>query len=400
MPITIKTAPHEAKKFSPPVQRLDFGAKPTPYHVKDAHDFFSADATYHGAATKLIASSYNPNDLLYYKQNGFVHTVLDAYNHHYHLVIRPDDVWISVITQLSFYINAHAKDLRKRFVQHIKKKELKIELPPSTIDNIDFSFMSSEMTKLLHENLVDKNLRDWILPAFSTTTQSDTTVSAIIMMASMKTYFAFACETMCGIPSVTLDGTKQDWLEIQKRLEFLDGFGEPTRLWATMLRPVLSKFIAAFDGETDDVFWGHIASPVHFGSGSPTIGGWITAFCAFTEKGEFTGPAPENFNPKGWNIDYSQQKYSLDGILYPVISQKNIPIGSVEVDLKVIEFGVKTYETVMIAGNIGMKVNVGEGSNEDTVQNVAMWCVALKGKKQNSGVNDRRKKFQMDFKRL
>ena len=101
--------------------------------------------------------------------------------------------------------------------------------------------------------------------------------------------------------------------EIQNRLNKLEDFGEPTKLWTQMLRPVISKFIAAFDGEVDNDFWGHVASPINMGSGSPTLGGWITAFCAFDEKGGFNGPTSPDRYLKGWNVNYETQKYSLDG---------------------------------------------------------------------------------------
>ena len=71
-------------------------------------------------------------------------------------------------------------------------------------------------------------------------------------------------------------------------------------------------------------------------------------------------------------------------VYYPIIGQDKIPVGSVEVDLKVIEFGVKEYETIMIAGNMGKKVTAGRGTDGDRVQNAPMWCVCLKGNKQNS----------------
>ena len=129
------------------------------------------------------------------------------------------------------------------------------------------------MASLLNENLVNKSLEAWIIPNFSTTAKVDTTVAAITMMASMKTYFDYTMYTLCGIPTVTLDGNKQDWMEIQQRLSKLNEFGDSTKVWASMMKPVISKFIAAFDGEVDDEFWGHIASPVDMGSGSPTLGG-------------------------------------------------------------------------------------------------------------------------------
>jgi Domain of unknown function (DUF4419) len=46
--------------------------------------------------------------------------------------------------------------------------------------------MARQMTKLIDENIVDPTLRDWILPDFSTTTVTDSTVSAIIMMGTTK----------------------------------------------------------------------------------------------------------------------------------------------------------------------------------------------------------------------
>ena len=65
---------------------------------------------------------------------------------------------------------------------------------------------------------------------------------------------------------MTLDGNKQDWMKIRQRLSKVDEFGDSTKVWASMMKPVISKFIATFDGEVDDEFWGHIASPVHMGS--------------------------------------------------------------------------------------------------------------------------------------
>src|SRR5208282_2325860 len=114
-------------------------------------------------------------------------------------------------------------------------------------------------------------------------------VSAMLMMASMKSYFEYTFMMLCGIPSVTLQGTKQDWIDIQTRLLKLDSWDDKTRAWHRMLKPVIGKFIAAFDGEVDTDFWGHIAHPQFMGSGAHTLGGWITAFCAFTEKGKFNG---------------------------------------------------------------------------------------------------------------
>jgi hypothetical protein len=369
MPVTIKTAPHEANKFEP---------RPPAKGVKE---LFRDDPVAQ-RAVNFISSSLTPNSdqAVYAQNNGFVQTVIHAYNRHYHSTIRPDDVWISILSQFSSYVNANAEQLRSKFVSHTGKKELQIEIPPTSLENIDFNSLTSRMTNLLNQHLVDKDLKKWILPTFSTTTQVDKTVSAIIMMASMKAYFDYTGYTLCGIPSVTLDGTREDWIDLRTRLGKLAEFGESTRIWGTMIEPVVSKFIAAFDGEVDVEFWGHIASPVHMGSGSPTVGGWITAFCAFNGEGKFTGPVPENFISQeyNWNINYEQQTYSLGGVRYPIIDQSEIPAARCEVDLKIIDFRTDlVFETVMVAGNMAMKVGSDEERGGSRVQNLPTWFVGL-----------------------
>lgn len=37
--------------------------------------------------------------------NGLVWAAYHAYSTHHHLIIRPEDVWFAIISQLGFYIN-------------------------------------------------------------------------------------------------------------------------------------------------------------------------------------------------------------------------------------------------------------------------------------------------------
>jgi Domain of unknown function (DUF4419) len=156
MPVTIGTAQHPGKKYPQLILR------------KTADDFFQNDYSYQRSADCVLSSTFDPKDPIVPQPCGFVSTVMMAYAKHYHLVIRPDDIWITIISQLSFYINANAEDLRKKFVAHEKKKELEVLLPSSTLSGIDWDFAGDAMIKLMHEDLVDKELKDWIIPNFST----------------------------------------------------------------------------------------------------------------------------------------------------------------------------------------------------------------------------------------
>jgi hypothetical protein len=74
--------------------------------------------------------------------NGFVGTILDAYRMHNHVVLRPEDVWLGLLIQFSFYVNAHAEQLREHFVDHQGKRKLEIEqsimdLPAFLLDMTD-----------------------------------------------------------------------------------------------------------------------------------------------------------------------------------------------------------------------------------------------------------------------
>jgi hypothetical protein len=114
--------------------------------------------------------------------NGFVQTAILAYNKHHALVIRPDDVWLAILTQFNHFVNANSELLRASFVAHEGQRELTIIAEGSRY-NLDFGNMSRQMVGELEKNVVDPELR---APAFTTTTQNDTTVAAMLMMATPK----------------------------------------------------------------------------------------------------------------------------------------------------------------------------------------------------------------------
>lgn len=156
----------------------------------------------------------------------------------------------------------------------------------------DFGYMSRAMTNLMEENIVDKNLRDWIIPDFSTTTVTDATVASITMMATMKEYFTFTFDLRCGIPRVTLEGTQEDWVKILSKLEKLKEYGVRTIAWYHLLRPIISMFVSAYDdpdAQANLDFWQKVAHRTGGGSGPTFLSGWITAFCVFDEKGNWIG---------------------------------------------------------------------------------------------------------------
>jgi hypothetical protein len=107
------------------------------------------------------------------------------------------------------------------------------------------------MVKLLKENVKDPEICDWILPAFSTTTNDDIIVGSIVLMATMKEYFDYKMYLMCGIPEITLLGTPEDWDLIHSRVKKLRSFAECNKHfveWADMLEKITENMAASSRG--------------------------------------------------------------------------------------------------------------------------------------------------------
>ena len=306
------------------------------------------------------------------QQNGFVHTVIEAYNKHRALIIRPDDVWLAILVQFNFFVNGNAELLRKNFVSHDGKEKLTVK----TVGNrysVDFGWMSRQMTLLMESKIVDPHLREWIMPTFSTTTVTDTTIYAIIMMASMKAYFSYGFSLMCGIPKVTLEGTKEDWQKIASRLEKLKEYGEDATSWYHLLRPVISRFVNAYDDPNSPGlrdFWNKVAHFENFGSGPTYLSGWITAFCFFSEKGSRIQVH------EVYRRSRTSDQLVLDGVSYPKIDNQDIPIGFAEVDVELDDNGEK-FDSTLVAGSVGSQICVGTDSVRNTIRPLPGWWYVI-----------------------
>jgi hypothetical protein len=207
MPVTIKTASHAPKKWN-------LGGKEATTSATSPECLVQlACPSEHRRSETIIQSSFNSEDLssseapIYASSNGFVRAVVSAYCNHHHFTIRPEDVWFSILTQLGFFVNAHAKDRRSFFVSQEGKKEPRVD----GVDTLDFGAMAVRMTGLIAKNVVDPELRTWIMPDFSTTEESDSVVAAILMMGALQQYFEYRFSLLCGIPSVALLGYQGDW---------------------------------------------------------------------------------------------------------------------------------------------------------------------------------------------
>ncbi|MFK7999711.1 MAG: DUF4419 domain-containing protein [Polyangiales bacterium] len=77
---------------------------------------------------------------------------------------------------------------------------------------------------------------------------------------------------ICGIPSITLLGTVEDWRSIRQRIGVLDEF--ECGFWTRSLAPIFDEFVAAAEGNANPAFWKRIYKPVD-AYGGAKVTGWI-----------------------------------------------------------------------------------------------------------------------------
>jgi hypothetical protein len=289
--------------------------------------------------------------------NGLVDAAIEAWNTHHHLVLRPDDFWLAIISQLGFYINANAEDLRHLFVSHKDKKKLTVKQYVHP-DAADYATFAQQMAGEIGNNVVDSDLVPWIIPDFSTTTDTDRVVGSILLMGAMQKYFDydFCCAT-CGIPSVTLLGSRADWVDLQARIDKIPRLGGEAVEFHRLLAPVARHMVLTFDSPRSPAvlaFWRSIVSrerPRYGESGGPAVlvSGWITSLCYWRADG----------SRNKFHASETDSCYSVDGVVYPPLDPKDKVGGWAPVPVKVVweDCGVvvETRKCRMVAGSVGME---------------------------------------------
>jgi hypothetical protein len=188
-------------------------------------------------------------------------------------------------------------------------------------------------------------------------------------------YFSYSIQLVCGIPSVTLEGEKSDWERLLARLDRLESFGEEPKAWAALLRPILTRFVRAFDGEPDIDFWSRVCHDHYQGSGPTYLSGWITAFCVWSSEGKWQGPPISKPSRTIRLLEGDEvPKLVLDEVAYPVIESDNVPVGFCEVDVKLNDNG-ETLPCMMVSGHLARSV---EGEKKDSIRPLPSWFMFVK----------------------
>jgi Domain of unknown function (DUF4419) len=195
-----------------------------------------------------------------------------AYDKHYPLILSPDMIWLLILQGLASHVNANSQALRTKFVNHDGKLVLHVRRNGFRIGDPanDWQGVFGEFSASLRGHL-GADTHGLLVNQFSTTGPAEQAAMEVVLMDTVQAYFTYSMSTLCGFPSITLEGTPADWQQLRERAKGLPSFD--LDWWIPHLLPVLDQFVRAAEANPDKDFWCNFFKLAAGGSGATRIHG-------------------------------------------------------------------------------------------------------------------------------
>lgn len=239
---------------------------------------------------RVVKSSFDDESLCYMGEDNLFKCMVNAYADHHPLVLSPDVVWLIIAQNFSNYVNKHSEEMRDLFVEHEGKMKIVVTEGNDVLGKSgtkgDWEKLLSDFTAGVAAN-TKGDVAEMLTADFTTTGVTERIASQITLMDAVETFFEWWNMTVaCGIPSITLTGTPDDWRKVQAKARSLEKYG--LEKWSRQLDKVLAEFVKASEGQPDRVFWRSIVKKLRVdelknirrcsGSDVTMLDGWFLTF--------------------------------------------------------------------------------------------------------------------------
>ena len=203
---------------------------------------------------RVKKTSFEGERLCYLGDDNFFKCMVQAYADHRPLVLSPDMVWLIISQGFSRYVNADTEEMRDLLVFH----EGKMELVTISNNNIllptgDWKLLLNDFSACIAKNTKGE-LADLMTANFSTTGITERIASQVSLMDVVKKYFIYTrISASCGIPSITLKGSPEDWQKVLDKVRCLKKYH--LEKWVSDLEDILKEFVKASKGNHNTSFW-------------------------------------------------------------------------------------------------------------------------------------------------
>jgi len=262
---------------------------------------------------RVVKTSFERQRLSYIADDNFYKCLVQAYADHHPLVLSPDMVWLIISQGFSRYVNAHAEEMRDLLVFHEGEMELVVN------SNNDILSPTGDWERLLNDfsTCIARNTKgelvDLMTADFTTTGITERIASQVSLMDVVKKYFIYTnIAAGCGIPSITLEGTPNDWQKVLDKVRCLKKYH--LEKWASDLEVILKEFVNASKGSRNPSFWQNIVKKRRVDQlksnkgclpsiNSTHLDGWFLKF--------FPNELGETKDSVMWDVDMPQEMVSV-----------------------------------------------------------------------------------------
>ena len=199
-------------------------------------------------SVEILMYNFNLDDNTFYnfERKSLIQGLILAYKNHYPIVVSPDMIWILILQGYCRFMEKYSEKVRQKYVNFNGKKTLKVkkigifpeDASKETWQEIIDNFIEGIKYEIGGE--IISNLQS----DFTTTEEVTLATSQATIMSAMKNYFNYELGMGgCGISSITLEGTIEDWEKIKTKLKFLSKKDFGLDWWFKHLIPIIDKVI-------------------------------------------------------------------------------------------------------------------------------------------------------------
>jgi hypothetical protein len=288
-----------------------------------------------------------------------------AYQSHYSLVLTPDVLWLTILQGVAQHINNNAEALRLRLVHHQTKIELIVDIGLDALPK-DCPEMLAAVNEFVAQiaKHVQPDKRFLLESRFSTTGEVEKIAECIVLLDAFQPYFDYIFAIICGIPSVILEGSTEDWELLRNKVGALHESDLELAWWTTQLIPLCDQFVRASRGDVDSRHWKDLCK-LKEKYGANDLNGWLLKFIPYVRKQKNEQPAHPN--PVLALTDFSVEAKGITGC-----TSDMLPTGISGAPVTCINKANGKREQYHFVGGL---TGVVQSENDLSLQPVAGWAI-------------------------
>jgi hypothetical protein len=213
--------------------------------------------------------------------------------------LSPDIVWLTLCQGVVHHLRANSNEVASRIGIPLSQAAIRVrrdEFVKGSPEN-PWPEVFAELATRAVGHL---GTADLFSAEFSTTGVIERAVRDVLLLGALQPFCSYTLRTLCGIPSLTLEGTADDWRLLTSCVRRFAALG--LEWWVILLLPLLEQFVAAAEGRVEKEFWRSIYK-YHDGSGRYDVHGWITLFFPYLkDDGDGTAARPNRVAKEAFDL--------------------------------------------------------------------------------------------------